>query len=236
MLTAEEHIRYSRQLSLKEIGKTGQQKMKQANVLVIGCGGLGSPALTYLAAAGIGHITIVDHDVVNLNNLHRQTLYATADVGKKKVLLAADRLRNNNPNVQITSVETRFTDENAGDLLKGKTAVLDCTDNYSTRRLIGEQTARHKIPLVFASVLNHEAQLTVFNYKNGPCYNDLFPELPADGIYQEADIGLLGVLPGMAGAMQANELIKLVTGYGEILSGKLLIFSILNNQFNLFKI
>ncbi|HKJ43700.1 MAG TPA: HesA/MoeB/ThiF family protein [Sunxiuqinia sp.] len=233
MLTPEDKIRYSRQLSLQEIGEAGQQKLKDANVLVIGCGGLGSPALTYLAAAGVGFITIVDDDVVELNNLHRQTLYSTQDIGKKKVVLAAERLQDNNPNVLIETVDKRLTEKNAPVLFEGKTAILDCTDNYKTRRLIGEQSAALGIPLVFASVLNYEAQITVFNYAGGPAYVDLFPELPTDGMYKEEDIGLMGVLPGIAGAIQANELLKIVTGYGEVLSGKLLIFSILDNRFDM---
>ena len=236
MLTQEERIRYSRQLSLKEFGEEAQQKLKDANILVIGCGGLGSPALTYLAAAGVGYITIIDDDLVELKNLHRQTLYNTEDIGKKKVTIAAERLQKNNPAVSIETVDKRFTEKNAPVLMEGKTAILDCTDNYKTRRLIGEQSAALGIPLVFASVLNHEAQVTVFNYKQGPAYTDLFPELPADGTYQEPDIGLLGVLPGIAGTIQANEAIKIATGYGEALSGKLLIFSILENRFNLISI
>ena len=233
MLTQEETIRYARQLSLRDIGIDGQQRLKAARVLVVGCGGLGCPALTYLAAAGVGHLTVVDDDAVELKNLHRQTLYGTGDIGKKKVGLAAERLHDNNPAVRIETVAQRFTADNASVLLQGQTAVLDCTDNYRTRRLIGEQSAALGIPLVFASVLNDEAQITVFNYRQGPAYADLYPASPADGTYREADLGLLGVLPGVAGALQANELIKIVTGYGEVLSGKLLIFSIRDHRFHI---
>lgn len=234
-LSEAELTRYGRQVSLKEIGEAGQLKLKNANVLVIGCGGLGCPAITYLAAAGIGRITVVDNDVVNLSNLHRQTLYNTDDLGEKKVFLAGRRVQKNNPLVEIECLDTRFSEENAAELLETHDAVLDCTDNFSTRQLLGEKTREHRVPLVFASVLNYEAQVTVFNFQGGPAYRDLFPELPQDGIYKPEDIGLFGVLPGIAGALQANELIKIITGFGEVLSGKLLVFSIQSNRFNLIR-
>lgn len=234
-LTEAELTRYGRQVSLKEIGEAGQLKLKNANVLVIGCGGLGCPAITYLAAAGIGRITIVDNDVVDLSNLHRQTLYSTDHLGEKKVFLAGKRVQKNNPLVKIECLDTRFSKENAAELLNNRDAVLDCTDNFSTRQLLGEKSGEYQIPLVFASVLNYEAQVTVFNFQEGPAYHDLFPELPKDGIYKPEDIGLFGVLPGIAGALQANELIKIITGCGEVLSGKLLVFSIQSNRFNVIR-
>lgn len=234
-LTESDKIRFARHISLPEVGAEGQERLKNARVLIIGAGGLGSPLLTYLAAAGIGHITIVDDDVVSLGNLQRQILYGTNDLGKKKVHLAQLRINAIYPETEVICHDFRITSENADELIQATDVVVDCTDNYKTRALLGEKTRQHAIPLVFASVLNYEAQVTVFNYQGGPCLSDLFPELPPDGLFQENEIGLLGVLPGVAGTLQASEVLKIIVGHGEVLSGKLLVFSLLENRFNVFR-
>ena len=234
-LTESDKIRFARHISLPEIGAEGQERLKNAHVLVIGAGGLGSPLLTYLTAAGIGHITIVDDDVVSLGNLQRQILYGTNDLGKKKVHMAQLRINAIYPETEVVCLDFRITPENADELIQAADVVVDCTDNYKTRALLGEKTRQHAIPLVFASVLNYEAQVTVFNYQGGPCLADLFPELPPDGLFLENEIGLLGVLPGVAGTLQASEVLKIIVGHGEVLSGKLLVFSLFENRFNVFR-
>jgi adenylyltransferase/sulfurtransferase len=233
-LTTEDHNRFSRHISLSEIGESGQQKLKNARVLVVGAGGLGSPLLIYLAAAGVGYIGLVDDDVVNLSNLQRQVLYTTAQVGRKKVEVAVQRLCDLYPAIELQAFDTRLTSENAETLLGAYDLVADCSDNYATRALIGQVSAKLKKPLAYASVLNYEGQVTVFNYKNGPAFEQLYPSLPKDGLFTTEDIGLVGVLPGIAGSLQANEVIKIITGYGEVLSGKLLVFAIDQNRFQVF--
>jgi len=234
-LNKEDYSRFTRHLSLAEIGEQGQQKLKNARVLVIGAGGLGSPLLIYLAAAGIGNIGIIDNDVVSVSNLQRQILYTSSEVGQKKVELASKKLRALYPEIEVESFDFRLNESNAEVLISGYDVIADCTDNYQTRALIGKVSARLKKPLAFASVLNYEAQLSVFNFNAGPVYSDLFPSVPKDGIYLENEIGLLGVLPGVAGTLQANEIIKIITEFGEVLSGKLLVFNIQYNQFNLIR-
>jgi adenylyltransferase/sulfurtransferase len=235
-LTTEEYSRFSRHLSLAEIGEAGQQKLKNSRVLVIGAGGLGSPVLIYLAAAGVGTIGMVDDDVVSLSNLQRQVLYTSSQVGKKKIEMAAERLTDLYPAIEIELYDTRLNKENATKLLESYDVIADCSDNFATRQLLGSKTQRLSKPLAFASVMNYEGQVTVFNYQNGPAFSQLFPTVPKDGIYQPDDIGLVGVLPGITGSLQANEVIKIITGYGEVISGKLLVFSISENRFNLFSI
>ncbi len=235
-LTTEEHSRFSRHLSLAEIGASGQQKLKNAKVLAIGAGGLGSPLLIYLAAAGVGCIGIVDDDVVSLSNLQRQVLYTSSQVGQKKIEIAKQRLQDLYPEIEIHLFNTRLNADNAGERLAPYDVVVDCSDNFATRQLLGRETQQLNKPLAFASVMNYEGQVTVFNFNDGPSFSDLYPNVPKDGIYQSEDIGLVGVLPGIAGSLQANEVIKIITGYGEVLSGKLLVFSLLENRFNLFSI
>ena len=234
-LSKEDLSRFTRHFSLSEVGEEGQIKLKNARVLVIGAGGLGSPLLIYLSAAGIGHIGIVDDDTVSISNLQRQVLYSTADVGRKKVEAASEKLSALYPEIDIKAYDTRLNVDNAEVLLKPYHVVADCTDTYRTRELTGEVSARLKIPLAFASVLNYEGQVSVFNYEDGPSYDMLFPKVPQDGIYRENEIGLFGVLPGIAGTLQANEIIKIITGYGTVISGKLLVFDIRENRFSLFK-
>lgn len=235
-LIPEEYDRFSRHLSLSEIGETGQEKLKNARVLVVGAGGLGSPLLIYLAAAGVGTIGIVDDDVVSLSNLQRQVLYTSPQVGQKKVAIATERLTDLYPAIEIEAHDFRLNEGNATKLLTRYDVIADCSDNFATRQLLGRVTQELNKPLAFASVMNYEGQVTVFNHKSGPAFNQLFPTVPKDGIYEKKDIGLVGVLPGIAGSLQANEVIKIITGYGEVLSGKLLVFSIFENRFNLFSI
>ena len=234
-LSNDDVTRFTRHFSLPEIGQEGQEKLKNARVLVIGAGGLGSPLLIYVAAAGIGNIGIVDDDIVTVSNLQRQVLYTTAEVGLKKVEIASQKLSALYPEIQVQTYDLRLNEENAEELFSKYDIIADCTDNYQTRFLIGKTSAKLKKPLAFASVLNYEGQVAVFNYKNGPVYADLFPTVPKDGIYKENEIGLIGVMPGIAGTLQANEIIKIITGYGEVISGKLLVFNIQENRFNLFK-
>ncbi len=235
-LSNEDSSRFARHFSLAEIGHEGQEKLKNARVLVIGAGGLGSPLLIYLAAAGIGTIGIVDDDVVSTSNLQRQILYTTAEVGLKKVELASRKLSALYPEIEIQLFDLRLNEENSEEIFKSYDVIADCTDNYKTRALIGKMSAGLGKPLAFASVLNYEGQISVFNYQGGPAFNDLYPNIPKDGIYKENEIGLLGVLPGIAGTLQANEIIKIITGYGDVISGKLLVFNIQENRFNLFKL
>ncbi len=234
-LSNEDLARFTRHYSLPEIGYEGQEKLKNARVLVIGAGGLGSPLLIYLAAAGIGTIGIVDDDSVSTSNLQRQVLYNTAEVGLKKVDIASQKLKVLYPEIEIQLFDWRLDEGNIEGLFQEYDVIADCTDNYKTRALIGQFSAKLKKPLAFASVLNYEGQLTVFNFQGGPSYSDLFPNIPKDGIYKENEIGLLGVLPGITGTLQANEIIKIITGYGEVISGKLLVFNIQENRFNLIR-
>ena len=234
-LSKEDFSRFTRHFSLEEIGQEGQEKLKNARVLVIGAGGLGSPLLIYLAAAGIGTIGIVDDDIVSTSNLQRQILYTTAEVGFKKVEVASRKLSALYPEIEIDIFDLRLNEENAEDIFKNYDVIADCTDNYKTRMLIGAVSARLNKPLAFASVLNYEGQISVFNFQGGPAYQDLYPSVPKDGLYKENEIGLLGVLPGITGTLQANEIIKIITGYGEVISGKLLVFNIQENRFNLFR-
>ena len=234
-LSREDLTRFTRHLSLPEIGREGQEKLKNARVLVIGAGGLGSPLLIYLAAAGVGNIGIVDDDIVSISNLQRQVLYTTAEVRLKKVELASQKLSALYPDIQIQIFDLRLNEENTEQLFQNYDIIADCTDNYKTRALIGQVSAELKKPLAFASVLNYEGQVCVFNYKDGPAFSDLYPTVPKDGVYNENDIGLIGVLPGIAGTLQANEIIKIITGYGEVICGKLLVFNIQENRFNLFR-
>ena len=234
-LSNQDLSRFARHFSLSEIGREGQEKLKNARVLVIGAGGLGSPLLIYLAAAGVGAIGIVDDDTVSISNLQRQVLYTTSEVGLKKAELASRKLTALYPETDIQTFDIRLNEENAEALFKQYDIIADCTDNYRTRAVLGQLSAKLKIQLAFASVLNYEGQVTVFNYRNGPAYADLFPTVPQDGTYSENEIGLLGVLPGTAGTIQAGEIIKIITGCGEVLSGKLLVFNIQENRFNLFR-
>ena len=228
--------RYHRQLILKDFGEAGQQQLLQAAVLVIGAGGLGCPVLQYLAAAGVGRIGIVDDDTVSLSNLHRQPLYSTADIGLAKVEQAAKVLSKLNTEIEIIAYCERLRTQNAFSLLKPYDLVIDCTDNFATRYLINDACVLLNKPFIFGAVSRYEGQVAIFNYKTSATkpavnYRDLYPHPPKENeILNCEEAGVLGVLPGIIGTMQANETIKLLTGIGRPLIDRLLTYDALNNN------
>ncbi len=231
-LSPDELQRYHRHLILPGFGEEGQRRLKSARVMIVGAGGLGSPAALYLAAAGVGHLGILDADVVELSNLHRQLLHGTRDVGRAKVASAAARLRDINPHVDISTYHTRITRANALDVLRTYHLVVDGTDNFPTRYLINDACVLLGIPNVYGSVSRFDGQVSVFGAPGGPCYRCLFREPPAPGLVPNcAEGGVLGVLPGLVGVMQATETIKLITGSGESLAGRLLLVDALRMHF-----
>ena len=231
--TEDQVLRYARHIILPGIGGEGQRKLMDARVLVIGAGGLGSPAAMYLAAAGVGTIGLVDFDRVELSNLQRQLLHDTADVGRPKVDSARDRLRELNPNVDVVTHETLLSSDNAFEVLGGYDVVVDGTDNFPVRYLVNDATQMLGKPLVYGSIYQWEGQASVFlPGKESPCYRCLFPEPPPPGTVPScAEGGVFGVLPGIIGSIQAVEAIKLVLGVGEPLAGKLVLYDALTNEF-----
>ncbi len=229
----EELERYSRHLIIPEFNIAGQRKLKEARVLVVGSGGLGSPLLLYLTAAGVGHIGIVDFDVVDDSNLQRQVLFGVENVGKPKVEAAKQRLNGLNPHVDIKVFNTMLTSENALEIMKDYDLVADGTDNFPTRYLVNDACVLLGIPNVYGSIFRFDGQVSVFNYTDadghlGPNYRDLFPEPPPPGLVPScAEGGVIGVLPGIIGSLQANEVIKVLTGIGKTLSGRLFVFDAL---------
>lgn len=229
-LSPAEIARYARHIAIPEFGLQGQEKLKAGRVLVIGSGGLGSPVLLYLAAAGVGHIGIVDFDTVDDSNLQRQVLFTTDDIGKSKAETARERLLALNPHLDIVVYKTRFTRENALELVKDYDVVADGTDNFPTRYLVNDACVLAGKVNVYASIFQFEGQVSVFNYpltdgSRGPNYRDMFPEPPPPGLVPNcAEGGVLGVLPGIIGSMQASEVIKVLTGVGEPLAGRLFLF------------
>jgi sulfur-carrier protein adenylyltransferase/sulfurtransferase len=231
-LEAGELARYGRHLSLPEIGPEGQSRLRAARVLVVGAGGLGSPAAMYLAAAGVGTIGLVDFDQVERSNLQRQILYSDADVGRGKLTAAAERLTGINPHVALELHETRLRADNAVDIVQAYDLVLDGTDNFATRYLVNDVCVHLGIPNVYGSVLRFEGQASVFAAGDGPCYRCLFREPPPAGLVPScAEAGVMGVLPGIVGSIQATEAIKLITGAGEPLVGRLLLVDALTMTF-----
>ena len=227
-LNREEIERYSRHLIMPEVGMTGQRKMKDASVLMVGAGGLGSPLGLYLAAAGIGRIGIVDFDVVDHTNLHRQVLHGTKDVGRPKLESARDRIADVNPNVEVETHQLRLTSENAMEVIEAYDIVVDGTDNFPTRYLTNDACVILGKPNVYGSIFRFEGQVSVFDARHGPCYRCLFRQPPPPGMVPScAEGGVLGVLPGIIGTLQALETIKLVIGEGEPLIGRLLLFDAL---------
>ena len=231
-LNADEIKRYSRHLIMPEVGVDGQKKLKAGSVLCIGAGGLGSPAAMYLAAAGVGRIGIVDFDVVDFSNLQRQLLHGTSDVGRSKLESARDRLHDLNPHIEIDTYETTVSSDNALDLFKPYDVILDGTDNFPTRYLLNDASLLKRIPVVHGSIFRFEGQVTVFDPYNGPCYRCLLPEPPPPELAPScAEAGVLGVLPGIIGSIQALETIKLLLDIGEPLRGRLLAYDALEETF-----
>ena len=236
-LSREEVLRYSRHLILPEVGKAGQLKLKQARVLCVGAGGLGSPLALYLAAAGVGTLGIVDFDVVDASNLQRQIIHGTADVGRKKLDSAAESIAANNPHVVVEKFETRLTSANARDIIREFDIVADGTDNFPTRYLVNDACVLTGKPNVYGSIFRFEGQASVFATKEGPCYRCLYPEPPPPGAVPScAEGGVLGILPGLVGVIQATETIKLILGLGPTLAGRLLLVDALSMRFRELKL
>lgn len=231
-LSAEELQRYHRHLILPQIGDAGQRRLKAARVLVVGAGGLGSPVVLYLAAAGVGHIGLVDEDVVELSNLQRQVMHSTRTIGQPKVSSARSAVRELNPGVRVETFHTRLTSANALEIIRGFDVVVDGTDNFPTRYLINDACILLQKPNVYGSVLRFDGQASVFAAGGAPCYRCLFREPPPAGSVPNcAEGGVLGVLPGLVGMIQATETIKLLTGAGDTLVGRLLLIDALRMQF-----
>ena len=237
MLTQEELELYNRHILLDELGIEGQLKIKSSNVLVIGAGGLGCSVLQYICAAGVGNIGIVDNDVVDKSNLQRQILYGYSSIGELKTEEAKKRLNEINPLSNINIHSCTIDVSNSIELISQYDIIVDCTDNYQTRYLINDTCYMLNKVLVYGAIYKFEGQISVFNYKDGPTYRCLYPEMPKNAsITNCSESGVIGVLPGIVGTLQANEVIKLITGIGESLSGKLLIFNGLTSQFNCFNV
>jgi adenylyltransferase/sulfurtransferase len=218
--------RYSRHIVLDEIGQAGQEKISKAKVLVVGAGGLGCPALQYLTAAGIGTIGIVDFDSVEESNLHRQILFGTSSIGINKAIAAKNRLEDLNPTIHIRAYAEKLTPKNAIELFEGYDIIVDGTDNFAARYLINDASILTNKPVVYGAIYKFEGQVSVFNYQNGPNYRCLFATAPKQGSVPNcSEIGVLGVLPGIIGTLQANEVLKIVLGFDNVLSGKLFCFN-----------
>ena len=232
-LSREELLRYSRHLILPDVALAGQKKLKSARILLIGAGGLGSPAALYLAAAGVGTLGIVDFDVVDVTNLQRQVLHGTSEVGRPKLESARERIADINPHVCVETHETRLSSENALEILREYDVVVDGTDNFATRYLTNDACVILGKPNVYGSIFRFEGQASVFALPDGPCYRCLFPDPPPPGMVPScAEGGVLGVLPGIVGTIQATEALKLVLGIGESLSGRLLLIDALAMRFH----
>jgi adenylyltransferase/sulfurtransferase len=228
-ISPSEQLRYNRQIILPGIGEEGQKRLKKARVLVVGCGGLGSPVLQYLAAAGTGCLSLVDGDIVSESNLQRQILYATEDIGLLKTEVATKKLQALNPLVNIQNFPCRFHRKNASDLLSKHDLVIDCTDNFETRYLINDVCVEQNKPMVYGAVFEYEGQAAVFNYQGSITYRELFPESPANAL-PTSTIGVLGIIPGVIGLIQATEALKIITGVGKVLN-QLLVYNALNTSF-----
>jgi molybdopterin/thiamine biosynthesis adenylyltransferase/rhodanese-related sulfurtransferase len=231
-LEPEEYRRYGRHLTLPQVGEEGQRRLKSSSALVVGSGGLGSPVALYLAAAGVGRITLCDFDVVDLSNLQRQVLFGTSDVGRDKVAAATDRLRDLNPHVIIEPMQGRVSSENVRALVRGADVVLDGSDNFTTRYLVSDACVLEGRPYIYGSIFRFDGQASVFHPPLGPCYRCLFPEPPPDALAPNcAQAGVLGVLPGLVGTIQASEALKVLLGVGRTLLGRLLLVDALDGSF-----
>jgi adenylyltransferase/sulfurtransferase len=236
-LSKQEILRYSRHLIMPEVGMEGQLKLKQAKVLLIGAGGLGAPLGLYLSAAGVGRLGLVDFDVVDFTNLQRQVTFSTSDVGRSKLAAAKERLAGLNPEIEIDTFAARLTSENALEILREFDVIVDGTDNFPTRYLVNDACVLLGKPNVYGSIFRFEGQATIFGYPGGPCYRCLYPEPPPPGLVPScAEGGVLGVLPGIVGAVQAMETIKLILGRGDLLVGRLLVFDALAMRFRELKL
>jgi adenylyltransferase/sulfurtransferase len=236
-LSQDEILRYSRHLIMPEVGMEGQLKLKEASVLLVGAGGLGAPLALYLTAAGIGRIGLVDFDVVDFSNLQRQVIHGTKDVGKKKIDSAFESMRDINPYVQLDRHETALSSENAFEIFRDYDYVVDGTDNFPTRYLVNDACVLLNKPNVYGSIFRFEGQATVFATEGGPCYRCLYPEPPPPGLVPScAEGGVLGILPGVIGLIQATETVKLILGIGQPLIGRLLLYDALNMKFRELKL
>ena len=236
-LSAEQRNRYQRHLLLPEVGEKGQQKLLEAKVLMLGAGGLGSPSALYLAAAGVGTIGVIDMDVVDASNLQRQILHNTDRIGDRKVDSAKKTLTLLNPDVNVVTYDTRLGADNVLDIIDGYDIIVDGTDNFPTRYLLNDASLKKKIPVVFGAIFRFEGQVSIFDPYNGPCYRCMLPEPPpAEMAPSCAEAGVLGVLPGIIGSLQAMEAIKNILGLGDSLSGRLLTYDALEQSFRTFKL
>lgn len=236
-LTREELVRYSRHILLPQVGEDGQRALKASRVLLVGAGGLGSPVALYLAAAGVGTLGLVDFDAVDLSNLQRQILHGSAAVGSSKIDSARDRLRDINPNVEVETYETRFASGNALEIARGYDLIVDGTDNFATRYLVNDTSVLLGIPNVYGSVYRFEGQASVFGAPDGPCYRCLFREPPPPHLVPScAEAGVLGVIPGLVGTIQATEAIKMLLGLGDALVGRLLTIDVMTMAFRTIEI
>jgi molybdopterin/thiamine biosynthesis adenylyltransferase/rhodanese-related sulfurtransferase len=230
MLSAEESKRYSRHLLMSTIGELGQKKLKTSKVFVIGAGGLGCPILQYITAAGVGKIGIIDYDVVDESNLQRQILYNVDDIGINKAVAAKKRLQGLNPLIDIVAYQYKLDNENALELFEQYDIIVDGSDNFSTRYLVNDACILSNKPLVYGAIFQFDGQVSVFNYEDGPSYRCLFPDPPKEGSVPNcSEVGVLGVLPGMIGTTQANEVLKIILGLGSVLSGTLMLIDALEN-------
>lgn len=231
MISKEELLRYDRHIKLPLIGLEGQEKLMNTKVLVVGTGGLGCPVLQYLTCSGVGFIGVMDADVVSLSNLQRQVLFTAADVGKLKTNTAIKQLKKSNPFIELNNLAFNLTTENALAIIEDYDIIVDCTDNFPSRYLINDACLLLDKPFVYGALHKFNGQISVFNYKHGPSYRCLYPNIPKqDEIPNCSEVGVLGVLPSLIGTLQANEVIKIILGIGEPLSGKLLNYDVLSNR------
>ncbi len=231
-MTEEEKSRYDRHRIVPDFGENGQERLRKGRVAVVGAGGLGSAALSYLAAAGVGHIGIVEFDAVSISNLQRQILYTTHDLGRPKAEAAVERLRAINPDIQLVAYPVRLTDENAEAIAEGYDVVVDCTDNYAARYVIDRACGKLRKPMIYGTAQESGGQVSVFHACGSGSYADLYPEGQEDA----GAVGVLAPMPGIVGSLQAMEVIKLLTGYGETLAGRLLTIDAKTMEFRLFNL
>ena len=237
MITEQEISRYSRQIVLSEIGIKGQEKLKAAKVLVIGAGGLGCPALSYLAAAGVGTLGVIDFDKVEESNLHRQILFTTADIGKLKAEVSKLKLQELNPFIKVIAYTEKLNSKNATDIFKNYDIIVDGSDNFSTKYIANDASVKLNKPLVYGAIYKYEGQVSVFNYQGGATYRCVFPSPPTETLKVNcSEIGVLGVLPAIIGSIQANEVLKIILNIGNILSNKLFIFNSLTLKTNILSV